>query len=94
VELVNVKVEVIGQAKIESLETINQTSPAKQAKPINNRLRRSGNEQIAVYNRDELAVNQCIRGPAIITETASTTWLKSGWRLQMDALGNLLLKKS
>jgi len=43
------------------------------------------------YQREELAAGQVVEGPALIAEPVATTWLASGWRLRVDATGNLLL---
>jgi N-methylhydantoinase A len=48
---------------------------------------------VAHYERETLAVNQKIFGPAIISENASTTWLAVGWQSVTDTYGNLLLNK-
>lgn len=53
----------------------------------------SESEQIPVYQRDDLAQNCHLIGPAIIVETVSTTWLKSGWTLTVDQFGNLILSR-
>jgi N-methylhydantoinase A len=46
------------------------------------------------YEREALAVGQRIAGPALITETVSTTWLEPGWSCRVDRAGNLLLEKA
>ncbi|HEB57821.1 MAG TPA: hydantoinase/oxoprolinase family protein [Gammaproteobacteria bacterium] len=43
------------------------------------------------YARDVLVAGQEITGPALITETVSTTWLAPGWRARVHASGSLLL---
>ncbi|MCU7935598.1 MAG: hydantoinase/oxoprolinase family protein [Candidatus Thiodiazotropha sp. (ex Dulcina madagascariensis)] len=44
------------------------------------------------YERSGLAEGQSVRGPALITEMASTTWLEAGWRCTLDSAQNLLLQ--
>ncbi len=46
-----------------------------------------------IYQRAELVVGQAVVGPAIIADAVSTVWLKDGWQLNLDPLGNLLLKR-
>ena len=46
---------------------------------------------VLVINRASLKVDQKISGPALITETSSTTWLAPGWEMVADNVGNLLL---
>jgi N-methylhydantoinase A len=48
-------------------------------------------EPVRVYAREALHVGQCITGPALITEIASTTWVDQDWRATVDSWGNLLL---
>ena len=45
----------------------------------------------AVYAREGLAVGQQLTGPALVTETISTTYLAPDWRCEVDSAGNLLL---
>jgi N-methylhydantoinase A len=46
-----------------------------------------------LWQRAQLAVEQTIRGPALITETISTTYLAPGWQAVKDQTGNLLLTR-
>ncbi len=39
---------------------------------------------VACYEREELALDQQIAGPALITETVSTTWIEPGWFCRVD----------
>ncbi|MGB5455470.1 MAG: hydantoinase/oxoprolinase family protein [Gammaproteobacteria bacterium] len=48
-------------------------------------------EPIKVLARDALHVDQSIEGPALITETTSTTWIDQGWQARVDRWGNLTL---
>jgi N-methylhydantoinase A len=49
-------------------------------------------QEVAVYIRDQLNVGQIINGPALITETVSTTFIATGWFCCVDDMGNLLLE--
>jgi len=49
---------------------------------------------VPIYRREQLLENELIEGPALITETVSTTLLEPGWVCRADAIGNLLLNKS
>ncbi len=46
---------------------------------------------VLVINRAGLKVGQQIKGPALITETSSTTWLAEGWSAEVDEVGNIKL---
>ena len=48
---------------------------------------------VQVFNRDELICGEKISGPALITETVSTTYLAPGWNCEVDKSGCLLLNK-
>jgi N-methylhydantoinase A len=43
--------------------------------------------------RKDLLKGHTLRGPAIVLEYSSTTWLPPGWRLDVDAWGSLLLSR-
>jgi N-methylhydantoinase A len=48
---------------------------------------------VPVYARDDLSVGQKIAGPALITETVSTTYLAPEWEAKVHETGCLLLSK-
>ena len=48
-------------------------------------------EPVRVLSREALRTDQCIDGPALVTETTSTTWIDQGWRARLDRWGNILL---
>ena len=50
-------------------------------------------EPVEVLPRDTLEANKSYRGPMIITEHVSTTWVRPGWELSLDKFGNLLLDR-
>ena len=49
-------------------------------------------EPVRVYQRIHLPVDYLVQGPALITETVSTTFIEPGWQCHTDAVGNLLLE--
>jgi len=86
IELVNVRVRVYEQRqsfevpKWQSTEVLSRSFTTM-----------PGIEQpVAVINRAGLKVGQKISGPALITETSSTSWLAKGWCAEVDRVGNLL----
>jgi N-methylhydantoinase A len=90
VELVNVRVSLRGHEPQPPLATVKRLGAA------------IATEQVAVfgeagtvpvYARQMLSEGQCLQGPALITETVSTTWLASGWQACLHRNGNLLLEK-
>jgi N-methylhydantoinase A len=53
-----------------------------------------GNEiQVRRVWRRELLSGQTLRGPAIVLEYSSTTWLPPGWKLEVDVWGSLILSR-
>ena len=48
---------------------------------------------VAVWERTALHGAQWLRGPALITDSVSTTYLAPGWQCCRDDDGNLLLEK-
>jgi N-methylhydantoinase A len=47
---------------------------------------------VAIWSREGLTPGQCVDGPALVTETVSTTFVATGWQARVDALGNLMLE--
>jgi len=54
----------------------------------------SGIGNTAIYTRSDLLAGIELTGPALICETISTTLLAKGWKLNVDDVGNLLLRKT
>ncbi len=85
VELVNLRVRVMlprPDFRLPEIETA--ASPARY---------QSTDDKALVIARDALRAGDCVIGPALITETASTTWLEAGWLAQVQPNGSLLLQK-
>jgi N-methylhydantoinase A len=47
---------------------------------------------VPIYERRRLCVGHRLQGPAVVIEPVATTWIASDWRLEVDAVGNLLVK--
>ena len=87
IELVNLRVRAIEQRQSFEL-------PAWQAAEISQDIFTTmpGIETpVPVINRAGLNVEQKITGPALITETSSTTWIAKSWCAVVDEVGNLAL---
>ena len=50
-------------------------------------------ENVPLIERAEIPFNECIYGPLLVCEEASTTWIAPGWELRVDEWSNLLLFK-
>ena len=90
VELVNVRVRVVEQRHRFELPPWSATEERKPAYTFMPGIEK----QVAVINRAALLVGQKIKGPVLITETSSTTWLDERWGAEVDGWGNLRLSKS
>jgi N-methylhydantoinase A len=47
--------------------------------------------RVPVYNRDDLDIGVRLKGPAIITEYSSTTFVPPAWKIGVDELRNLVM---
>ena len=91
VELVNLRVSLKSKATEIRLPEIEEK---KVAAKENNIARLYGIEKdVPIFNRDDLVSGEKINGPALITETVSTTYLAPGWACEVDKSACLLLKK-
>ena len=88
VELVNVRLGLRAGATALGLVPLAQGQPAS---PYDTVSLYGVGESAAVYAREELVAGQQFGGPALITETVSTTYLAPGWYCEVDMVGNLLL---
>ena len=89
VELVTLRVKLHGPAKTFALQT---TPKIVEGKPGIRQVSLAGiDSPVPVYARNELKAE--IIGPALITETVSTTFLAPGWSCTPDASGCLLLNR-
>ncbi|WP_372624483.1 hydantoinase/oxoprolinase family protein [Falsiroseomonas sp.] len=61
--------------------------------PATRKVRLNGEEDWATYERAELPIGTALQGPAIVFEPTSATAVPTGWRLDVDRYGNLLLNR-
>jgi len=90
VELVNVRVSVKGPEPSVPLSPLAAQSDAA---PVCFADLHGIDQQVPVYDRAGLAVEQSIEGPALVTETVSTSWIGKGWIAKLHYSGSLLLNK-
>jgi N-methylhydantoinase A len=94
VEVVTARVKVYGLSHdVKSFEKLlaheNRSRPARHS---TTKLYGIGNP-VPVFQRIELPVDYNVQGPALITDTVSTTFIEPGWRCHADQVGNLQLHK-
>jgi len=91
VELVTLRVKVHSPPRALTLQPVHETKLAHKM-PVMAYVSLTGIEtKVPVYAREKLTAT--ISGPALITETVSTTYLAPGWSCQPDTCGCLLLTK-
>jgi len=92
IELVNIRVKVSGP------QTELPNFPIKNDKrKLNKRQNKEvvsieTSKGLAIVNREELQPHDVIKGPALITEAVSTTYLEKGWQCEVDNANNLILE--
>ncbi|MBE9563826.1 MAG: hydantoinase/oxoprolinase family protein, partial [Proteobacteria bacterium] len=87
IELVNVRVRVIERRQSFELAGWQPTEKSEQEL-----ISMPGIEKpVVAINRASLEIGQKLKGPLLITETSSTTWLAEDWHVTVDDVGNLLL---
>ena len=89
-ELVNLRISVKAQTQSFALERLNQEVPAQAIKQLS---LYGFTEKVLVYQRDDLAEQQTIVGPALILEKNSTTLIGTEWCARTDQFGHLFLDK-
>jgi N-methylhydantoinase A len=90
VELVNLRVSLQSPAPPLALAGVTVSRPAASIDQV---ALHGETAKVPVYARHQLAAGQTLAGPALITETVSTTYLAAGWELMVDEHGNLLLSR-
>ena len=94
VELVNLRVQAIGEAHRPEVEKINEKGD--EPKPVTTRKvfwRESGWVDCPIYNRGDIKVGPILDGPLVSEEYGSTVVLSAGWTVRADEYGNLIMEK-
>ncbi|MCP4319216.1 MAG: hydantoinase/oxoprolinase family protein [Hyphomicrobiales bacterium] len=95
VELVNLRIQAVGEQHRPEIAAISNGKPV--AEPTHRRKafwKETGWVDCPIFDRQSLAVNQTVSGPAIIEEYGSTTVVPNGWTAKGDEFGNLILGRS
>ena len=94
VELVNLRVQAIGEAHRPKQADEHGGEVADAAPASHRRVfwRSSGWVDCPIYDRDLIATSQQIDGPAIIEEYGSTVVVPAAWSARRDKFGNLILE--
>ena len=87
VELVNLRLRLLGEKPAFDLQAWQPSDkPQLQYADVH-----GFDAPVPVLSRNALHVEQRITGPALITETTSTSWIDRGWEARVDRWGNLIL---
>ncbi|MCK4865359.1 MAG: hydantoinase/oxoprolinase family protein [Gammaproteobacteria bacterium] len=90
VELVNLRLSLKSKTEDIQLPLLEKSKTIQK----NNVVKLVGIEKdVPVFNRDDLSCGEKLIGPALITETVSTTYLAPGWTCEVDKSACLLLQK-
>ena len=95
VELVNLRVQAIGEAN--RPEVLEQRVGGRAGAPASNRKvywAGKGWVDCDIFNRAELVLEQIVRGPSVIEEYGSTAVIPPEWSARTDKYGNLILEKN
>jgi N-methylhydantoinase A len=90
VELVNLRLQLQGaRPELPIVATAHEGREALQGHvPLH-----GVDDDVEVWAREALQGGDEIKGPALITERVSTTWLAPGWSCYVDPHGNLMLER-
>ncbi len=94
VELVNLRVRAVGIQNRPKIKTVKRQQ--KDTKPKFSRdvfWKDFGWISSSVFDRNDLAIGQIIKGPAIVEEYGSTTVVPRNWNCIVDEYKNIILKK-
>jgi N-methylhydantoinase A len=95
VELVNLRVQAVGQQNRPQIRTYDtERVPAGPARQRPTYWKDAGWIDSPIYDRTSLAVGQTVTGPSVIEEYGSTIVVPTDWSAQTDRYGNLILRKS
>ncbi len=95
VEVVNVRCRFIGVTQKPELPRMARAARGERPRPVES-VRcgcAEGFVPAGLYRREDLRAGHQVRGPAVVTEYSATTLVPPGWRLRVDAFGNLLLTR-
>jgi N-methylhydantoinase A len=94
VEIVTARINVHGQTEgMKGFDQFLANKNTAEPVPYTTTLLYGIAETVPVYQRIQLPMDHLVQGPALITETVSTTFIEAGWQCHADAVGNLLLQK-
>jgi N-methylhydantoinase A len=97
VELVNLRVQAVGEVHRPTLSALVNGRPPGPLEPAGERQVYFEGEELVrcpIYRRDDLRAGDAVSGPAIVEEFGSTTVVFAAWDARVDAYGNLIMERS
>ena len=91
IELVNLRLSLKSKTEEIKLPLIDKNKVRQEDMPFAKIV--GVEKEVPIFNRDNLSCGEKIVGPALITETVSTTYLAPGWICEVDKSACLLLTK-
>ncbi len=89
VELVTIRVQAESPSRLRPHQISGRFEPGKPIEAVHLPIF----DEVRVWLRAELAVNQIVAGPSIICEEVATTLVAPGWMARVDHFGNLRLTR-
>ena len=90
VELVNLRLGARAPAVLTSIDILQEDSCSDDAEWIDMPELAC---KVPLCHRGNLKTGKAIKGPGVVTEPVSTTWIQPGWIMKPDKWGNLLLHR-
>jgi N-methylhydantoinase A len=94
VEWVNLRVTGVGPIRKPSLPEVAAGSGADMARTGTRRVHFEDWVEATVYDRARLGAGDVVEGPAVLEEFSSTVPLHPGFTARVDAMGNLVIRRS
>jgi N-methylhydantoinase A len=91
-EIVSARIRCIGRVEKPRLKSYRASVGVKPEPRYEQVVLKDVIEPVPVYNRDELPVGFEARGPVIVSEYSSTTFIPAGFRLEVDAWKNIIIR--
>jgi N-methylhydantoinase A len=96
VELVNLRVQAVGEVHRPTLSALGNGTLPGRSRPAGERqvyFDDDGFLDCPVYRRDDLRAGATIAGPSIVEEFGSTTVVFRAWEARVDGYGNLIMER-
>lgn len=94
VELIHLRVRIIGQTGKPPLERLPEAAAPAPSRGERELIVRGERRRAAVYARSDLTAGHVIAGPAVIEQDDATVLVLPGWNGRVDEYGNIILRRA